>query len=542
MKSQDGMIAEKAHSHPEDHHSSDNPVYPGHSRHATSTGFESDSDGPVPLKKKNSQDNGTRPELDISTAVEAREDHVYSEKAVPLAENNGLLFQAITRDQDDNSPACRLARTRSSQAPPPSDPENLTRLGSRMSTDPAGNIYPEGGLEAYLVVFGCFLCLFGSFGLVNAIGTFQAYLSENQLKEHDQSTISWIFGVFSFLIFFGGLQIGPIFDAKGPKGLVLIGSTLVVGSLIALGFCTEYWQIMVVFGVVCAAGTSMVFTPAVANPGHFFFRLRGRATGLATTGGSVGGIIFPLVLDVLFTKIGFAWATRVLALICFVSLGAGLMLVKSRLPRQRATMKNIMPDLRILLEPVFACTTLGIFCIEWGLFVPLTYISSYALHHGLPKALSYQLLAILNVGSFFGRWVPGYISDYTGRFNTMIVTVLMCLLSVSCLWLPANGNTAMTVAFAFIFGFSSGSNIGLTPVCVGQTCKTENYGRYYATAYTVVSFGCLTGIPIGGSILTRNGGEYWGLITWTSCCYFAGLVFFIAARVLRVGWSPLKID
>ena len=148
-----------------------------------------------------------------------------------------------------------------------------------------------------------------------------------------------------------------------------------------------------------------------------------------------------------------------------------------------------MPDLRILLEPVFACTTLGIFCIEWGLFVPLTYISSYALHHGMPKGLSYQLLAILNVGSFFGRWVPGYISDYTGRFNTMIVTVLMCLLSVSCLWLPANGNTAMTVSFAFVFGFSSGSNIGLTPVCVGQTCKTENYGRYYATAYTVVSFG-----------------------------------------------------
>ncbi|DAA75913.1 TPA_exp: putative Oxalate/formate antiporter [Trichophyton benhamiae CBS 112371] len=538
MRSQSNPIAERADadSHQEGHH---NTGHPGHPEQTAGAGCESDSDGPAPATEMKSQDAGARQGLDTLSNEEEREQPLYDEKALPLA-GNGLLFQAITRDQDGNS--VRLSRTRSSQPSPPADSENLARLGSRMSTDPDGNVYPEGGLEAYLVVFGCFLCLFGSFGLVNTIGTFQAYLSENQLKDYNQSTISWIFGVFSFLIFFGGLQIGPIFDAKGPKGLVLVGSTLVIGSLIALGFCTEYWQIMVVFGVVCAAGTSMVFTPAVANPGHYFFRLRGRATGLAATGGSVGGIVFPLVLDALFTKIGFAWSTRVLALICFVSLGAGLMLVKSRLPRQRATMENIMPDLRILLEPVFACTTLGIFCIEWGLFVPLTYISSYALHYGMPKGLSYQLLAILNVGSFFGRWVPGYISDYTGRFNTMIVTVLMCLLSVSCLWLPANGNTAMTVSFAFIFGFSSGSNIGLTPVCVGQTCKTENYGRYYATAYTVVSFGCLTSIPIGGSILTRNGGEYWGLITWTSCCYFGGLVFFIAARVLRVGWNPFKID
>ncbi|EGD98213.1 hypothetical protein TESG_05595 [Trichophyton tonsurans CBS 112818] len=291
MRSQNNPIAGRADSHQEGH---DDTGHPGHSERDTGTGCESDSEGPAPAAEKNSQDVGARQGLDTPANEEQREQPLHDEKALP--------------DQDGNS--VRLSRTRSSQPSPPADSENLARLGSRMSTDPDGNVYPEGGLEAYLVVFGCFLCLFGSFGLVNTIGTFQAYLSENQLKDYNQSTISWIFGVFSFPIFFGGLQIGPIFDAKGPKGLVLVGSTLVIGSLIALGFCTEYWQIMVVFGVVCAAGTSMVFTPAVANPGHYFFRLRGRATGLAATGGSVGGIVFPLVLDALFTKIGFAWSTR----------------------------------------------------------------------------------------------------------------------------------------------------------------------------------------------------------------------------------------
>ena len=34
-----------------------------------------------------------------------------------------------------------------------------------------------------------------------------------------------------------------------------------------------------------------------------------------------------------------------------------------------------------------------------------------------------------------------------------------------------------------------GSNISLTPVCVGQLCDTEVFGRWYATCYTIVSIG-----------------------------------------------------
>lgn len=409
----------------------------------------------------------------------------YDEKSTPFPDTR-TAYQGISTGHDSLGGECNLSRTQSTH---PADPDGLAHLGSRMSTDPQGNTYPEGGLEAYLVVLGGGLALFGSLGLVNAIGTFQAYISSHQLKDHTQSSISWIFGVYTFLLFFGGLQIGPVFDAKGPKMLVLAGTILTVVSMLLVGICQKYWHFMVVFSIVGGFGASLAFTPAVANPGHFFFRLRGRATGVASAGGSLGGIVFPLMLDALFPKIGFAWATRAVALICLVTMGSGVFLLKSRLPKKRATKENILPDFTIFKEPIFALTTLGVFFIEWGVFVPLTYISSYALSHGMSRALSYQLLAILNVGSFFGRWVPGIVSDYTGRFNTMIVTVVLCLLSTACLWLPAGNSKAMIVSYALIFGFASGSNIGLTPVCVGQVCKTEHYGRYYATAYTIVSFG-----------------------------------------------------
>jgi MFS family permease len=373
--------------------------------------------------------------------------------------------------------------------------EDIMPTLTRISTDPYGNTYPEGGLESWLVVLGSFLGLFGAMGLINTIGTFQTYISTHQLRDYSSGSIGWIFGIYACLTFFCGLQIGPVFDAKGPRLLVLAGSVVIMVSIIVLGFCTKYWEFMLVLGVLMGIGTSLIFTPAIAAVGHYFYERRGEATGIAAMGGSVGGVVFPLVLEALFPKIGWAWATRVIALFCLISLGMACILIRSRLPPKPASRENILPDFRIFRDPIFTLTTAGVFLIEWGLFVPVTYISSYALAEGFSSTFSYQILAILNAGSAFGRWLPGYIADYLGRFNTMILASLGCLVTTACLWLPACGSLALLVVYSVLFGFFSGSNISLTPVCVGQLCKTEHYGRYYATAYTIVSMGYVSPSP-----------------------------------------------
>lgn len=173
---------------------------------------------------------------------------------------------------------------------------------SRITTDADGNTYPEGGREAWLVVFGSFMGLFGSLGLVNSIGTFQAYIEDHQLKEYSSGNNGWIFSMFAFLTFFCGVQIGPVFDAKGPRFLVIAGSVLIMAMMIGIGFCTQYWHFMLAVGVAGGIGSSLLFTPAISAVGHFFSAKRGIATGIAATGGSVGGVIFPLILQDLFSE------------------------------------------------------------------------------------------------------------------------------------------------------------------------------------------------------------------------------------------------
>jgi MFS family permease len=124
-----------------------------------------------------------------------------------------------------------------------------------------------------------------------------------------------------------------------------------------------------------------------------------------------------------------------------------------------------------------------------------------------------------------------------GRMNTLILSITFCVATCFGLWLPAGESTIMIIVFAIIFGFVSGSNLSLSPVCVGQMCKTENYGRYFATCWMVVAFGTLTGLPIAGQILTACEGKYWGVIIFAGLSYVAAGICLIAARVLAVGWK-----
>lgn len=94
--------------------------------------------------------------------------------------------------------------------------------------------FPEGGLQGWLVVFGSFCAMISVFGLINSAAVFESYFSTHQLVNHSASEIGWIFSLYLFIVFFVGIQVGPIFDRHGARLLVAVGSLLVVLSLMLL--------------------------------------------------------------------------------------------------------------------------------------------------------------------------------------------------------------------------------------------------------------------------------------------------------------------
>lgn len=157
-----------------------------------------------------------------------------------------------------------------------------------------GLFYPEGGFAAWLVIFGCFCGFIPVFGMLNTIGVMENFIERNQLSSTSSSTVGWIFSIFSFVNFASCIFSGTYFDRNGAKGPLIVGSVLHVGGLFGMANSTELWQFILSFSIVTGLGNGILMSPLISVPSHYFLVKRGTATAIATTGGSIGGVIFLL--------------------------------------------------------------------------------------------------------------------------------------------------------------------------------------------------------------------------------------------------------
>ncbi|KAG9524528.1 MFS general substrate transporter, partial [Aureobasidium melanogenum] len=308
--------------------------------------------------------------------------------------------------------------------------------------------------------------------------------------------------------------------------------------LVVLGSCvsTEYYQIILSFGVLGGLSTCFLFTTAVSAVGHWFHARRGFAMGVACTAGGTGGLAFSLIILFLAPKIGFGWAIRIIGFISAALCAVACLLLRSRLPPNKT--KGAKIDILALRDPPYAATTVAIFLVEFAVFIPYTFLVDQALDGGMRQELAYALIPILNAAAIPGRLLPGYIADRYGRLNTMTVTAVICCLLTFLLWLIGSSSHAAIIAYTVLFGFWSGAAISLTPVCIQQVCKTEDIGKRTGTTFTISSFGTLIGIPIAGAILGTGAKQHYnGLIILAGASYVAASAAFVVARGLTGGWG-----
>ena len=104
---------------------------------------------------------------------------------------------------------------------------------------------------------------------------------------------------------------------------------------------------MVVFSIIGGISLSLTFNPAISIVAHYFNRRRGLATGIASSGASVGGLIFPLLFQNVVSKVGFAWAVRVIALVDLVAFVGAVLIIRPRFKPKTNKIGAILPDLSV---------------------------------------------------------------------------------------------------------------------------------------------------------------------------------------------------
>ncbi|EPS45184.1 hypothetical protein H072_816 [Dactylellina haptotyla CBS 200.50] len=287
-------------------------------------------------------------------------------------------------------------------------------VADTVAIDPSQG-FPDGGRRAWLCVFGTWLCLFSAFGLMNAIGCFQAYYKAYLLPQYSDSQLSWVIGFYLFFVFAGGVFAGTIFDIYGPTHLIIGGTICLPFGMILISISTKYWHLLLAQSLLVGGGTAMTFYASIGSVSTWFYHRRAMAIGIASTGGGVGGIFFPIVMSRLLHIIGFAWTLRLFGLVYLITLSIACLLVKSRLahPKSLKARRIVLFDFAAFKEPAWSFFGAGCFVQLLGLWGPINYLASFALANGFSPTMAFYLIAFLNGGSVFGRALPGTLALYS---------------------------------------------------------------------------------------------------------------------------------
>jgi MFS family permease len=396
--------------------------------------------------------------------------------------------------------------------------------------------FPEGGLQAWLVLTGACLALFASFGFMVSIGIVQEYLQNHQLSNYTSRDIGWIPSVFVYLALGLGIWVGPLFDRYGPRWIALLGSISYIVMVFLLAECKEYWHFLLCLGFLGGVGGATLTTTSLAVVSHWFKRRRGLAHGIAMVGSSFGGFTIPLILRATLPKYGYAWSMRILGFLFFACLAIANVLMKPRLPPSPEARKQAIISLGLFGDLKFTFLTISVFAFEIVLFGALGILPTYANYDtGYPADTGFYIISVLNASSCFGRIIPGYVSDSIGRFNTLLAMILFTLLLMLIIWLPfGHSSLAALYVFCTLFGFGTGSWMALTPACIGQLCEAEQFGRYYGTCYFIGSLAALVCIPISGQLVEAAGARV--MVGFMCAVTALGMGTFVLSRWACLGW------
>ncbi|TNY24175.1 putative monocarboxylate transporter [Rhodotorula diobovata] len=393
---------------------------------------------------------------------------------------------------------------------------------------------PDGGLRAWLNVLGGFLVLASSFGVVNALGAFQAYYEHFLFPHKSSSEIAWIGSAQLCLFFLCALVAGPLFDKGHFRAVMAFGSSMWLLSIFLIPEAKTYGQMMVIQGIVGGLGVGFLFLPSMSIQSHWFAKRRALAIGIVASGSSVGGVGFPIMLNRLFANpdVGFKNGVRACGYVVLACLIVANLIMRPN-PSRKHIKKPPPPPLKEMFSAPFICLVLGSWLLSFGVWFPNFYEQLYFQANGAsPNAVTYAL-AFFNTGSFFGRIIPNLIADYIGPFN---VQAVCCFGAGTVIFLMRvmKSSDALLILHAVLYGFFSGAFISLvSPVTVSISRDLSEIGLRQGIAFLITAGSSVACNPIAGRLLAMHDGEWIHPIVFAGTMVLAGSVAMTVGTVLR---------
>jgi len=369
-----------------------------------------------------------------------------------------------------------------------------------------------------------------------------------------KAQVTWIITVYWIFSGLSSPVLGRFIDIHGAKKIMLFAAILNGACLLALGSVQTLWQFYLAYGfkAIAHAGIGMVAIGSIVS--KWFIKMRGRATGIATTGIGFGGLFLAPFAGFLIPRAG--W--RTVYVILGVLLWAVVIPVIALIIRSSPEEKGLLPDGeesagskpekafqgdestceqtapapsgltlgQALWTPTYWLVASCFIFVPAGVFGTLAHQTSYIESIGVSREAASLALGFTAGMGALGKLFFGFLAEKIKvRHAAMICFGAQ---AVGVLILMATRSAGMVWLFVIVFGFSMGGLASLQPLIIIYFFGTSSIGAILGSISMVFAVGAGSG-PLGAAyIYDFFQSYYWAFLIY-AVAYVCAVVAIFAA-------------
>lgn len=393
--------------------------------------------------------------------------------------------------------------------------------------------------------------------------------------------------IFLVVTGLGGPVAGGLVDRFQPRWVMPIGTMMTALALVWMSRMTTKWEFYVAYGVLAAAGSSLLhLVPFAAIVSNWFMRHRGLAIGAVTAGQGLGQVSIPLIQYMIdhigwrgsYLVIGAAFLLIPTALILLFLQSRpedrNLSLADERLPWERrpenveATEDKKADEIQptqaptrelVILDKRWAETdwtvarTMGTVRL-WMLVLLVTLFGAgymmvnvqlvaYLEDKGYSSILAASAVGLQGFLHIFGRFLGGGLSDRIGREKAVTLSAAIFILFLALLY--ASGlvaNPWLVYAAVIMFGLGGAMPLPALMAATGDIFQGKHLGAIIGVIMMGGFVGGAAGAWLGGKLfdLTHSYDSHFiltALVTLSSVALIWGVR---PGKVRALGLAPAK--
>ena len=350
----------------------------------------------------------------------------------------------------------------------------------------------------------------------------------------DASRMTMMLGITGMTLAGGLLSpfMGSLIDRWSLRLMMFLGAAGLALGYILLSFTTASWQVPIIYAALMMLGINLLGPLTTSTLlARWFSRRRGMALGIAAVGTSVGGFVFPPLVQWLIDSLGLGSLLLTLPAVWLVAnrpADRGLHPDGDAPPASSGPLPPPLSTAALLRERNFWLVALSISLLFGVYSALLANLAPFALDAGSTPERAAFLISAIALAGIAGKLGFGAIADRVDLRAGLAAS--MALVIAGLVFYVVGGSYSMLLFGSISIGLAAGGMLPVWGALLAVLFGAANYGRVMGMMNPVIMPMTLLGPPLAGLVRDATG-SYSGAFLGFVVALLVGLVLLPMIRM-----------